>query len=179
MNLTHKQENRFFKKVCKATPDQCWIWTGAKDARGYGSLTIDKKSYKAHRVSWAFFNGPIPAGLHLDHLCRRPSCVNPWHLEPVTCRVNFLRGEAPGARALRRDACDFGHPFSEYGVVRSGRRLCGLCQAAYLFTYKRTPRAELGRRKLAGLPVVNMRQALRLFERVQHGRNRFEARRSA
>lgn len=37
------------------------------------------------------FVGPIPEGLHLDHLCRVRRCVNPAHLEPVTQAENNYR----------------------------------------------------------------------------------------
>lgn len=36
--------------------------------------------------------GPIPPGLHLDHLCRQPKCLRPDHLEPVTHAKNLQRG---------------------------------------------------------------------------------------
>jgi hypothetical protein len=37
-------------------------------------------------------NGPVPAGLELDHLCRQRDCINPDHLQPVTTAVNSRRG---------------------------------------------------------------------------------------
>jgi hypothetical protein len=39
------------------------------------------------------YRGPIPKGLQLDHLCRQRDCINPDHLEPVTCAVNVQRGQ--------------------------------------------------------------------------------------
>ena len=38
-------------------------------------------------------HGPVPEGLELDHLCRIRHCVNPDHVEPVTCAVNVRRGD--------------------------------------------------------------------------------------
>jgi hypothetical protein len=45
----------------------------------------------AHRVSYEAAYGPIPAGLHIDHLCRVRKCVRPEHLEAVTQGENNLR----------------------------------------------------------------------------------------
>lgn len=67
----------------------CWIWQLGKDSLGYGR---GKNNKLAHRNSYEQAHGPISSGLHLDHLCRTPSCVNPDHLEPVTNAVNTRRG---------------------------------------------------------------------------------------
>ena len=37
-------------------------------------------------------NGPIPAGMVIDHLCRNRNCVRPDHLEVVTPAQNTRRG---------------------------------------------------------------------------------------
>src|SRR5690554_7618442 len=51
------------------------------------------------------FVGPIPEGLHLDHLCRNRACVRPDHLEPVTNKENVHRGLAgPKSRCKRGHA---------------------------------------------------------------------------
>lgn len=68
----------------------CWLWDGADNGSGYGKF----RGRYAHRVSFEMHKGPIPQGMHLDHLCRVPCCVNPSHLEPVTNAENARRGRA-------------------------------------------------------------------------------------
>lgn len=70
----------------------CWIWQGAASDHGYGHVRRDGKLMQAHRVYYEAVHGTIPDGLHLDHLCRMPPCVNPDHLEPVTPAENTRRG---------------------------------------------------------------------------------------
>ena len=69
----------------------CWEWQRGKNAKGYGSITISKKFYSAHRYIYEKHKGPIPEGKFLDHLCRNPGCVNPSHLEPVSNAENTRR----------------------------------------------------------------------------------------
>lgn len=69
----------------------CWLWTKATNHGGYGVTWDGKRTVVAHRFSYEAFVGPIPDGLHLDHLCVTPACVNPAHLEPVTQAENNRR----------------------------------------------------------------------------------------
>lgn len=112
--------------------DDCWLFAGYKNELGYGQIFtyFDRKmSYQyAHRVSYETFVGPIPDGLVIDHLCRFRHCINPEHLEPVTARVNTLRGEGV-LMNKRKTHCPKGHPYTDYNTIFNSRgwRVCRQC----------------------------------------------------
>ncbi len=70
----------------------CWIWQRATNRFGYGRMWNGGRLVGAHRHFYEQANGPIPPDKCLDHLCRRPACVNPAHLEVVTHEINIQRG---------------------------------------------------------------------------------------
>lgn len=86
------QVDRFFEKVKQL--DDCWVWTASCDGKGYGKFYANPTDglVSAHRFSYELHLGQIPAGLELDHLCRNSSCVNPYHLDPVSHKENVRRG---------------------------------------------------------------------------------------
>jgi hypothetical protein len=71
----------------------CWIWQRSIQDGGYGKLSVSDRPVYAHRHYYELANGPIPKGLQIDHLCRVRACVNPEHMEPVTCAENLQRGK--------------------------------------------------------------------------------------
>lgn len=110
---------------------RCWVWTGAICGRtGYGNLRLDGKTVLAHRAVYHWLVGEIPIGRDIDHLCRCRSCVNPSHMEPVTERINTIRGEGPTAINARKTHCDYGHPFDDLNTYtdKRGRRYCKECE---------------------------------------------------
>ena len=122
---------RFWSKV--RFTDTCWLWTGFAHGRGggYGNFAMgNKREVQAHRWAYEFCVGPIPEGLQLDHLCRVRLCVLPDHLEPVTGRVNTLRGVGACAVNARKTHCTNGHEFSIENTYRrkEGGRRCRTCQ---------------------------------------------------
>jgi hypothetical protein len=115
-------EERFWQRVEKQS-NGCWVWTGGKNQKGYGTM-YTSKTVKAHRFAYELIVGPIPEGLQLDHLCRNPACVNPDHLEPVTNQENTLRG----FRA--RGQCRNGHSREHSYKARGGNLRCRVCDRA-------------------------------------------------
>lgn len=130
-------EERFYEKVWMVE-DGCWLWTGSTHPTGYGYFSVKNYPVRAHRWAYEQFIGPIPERLVLDHLCKKRSCVNPKHLEPVTQQVNTLRGDTVLAENVAKTHCIHGHEFTSentYVIARKTRagktlthRHCKVCQ---------------------------------------------------
>ena len=125
-------EARLIDKIFVCQETGCWIWIAKinKDGRGQVKIRINGKwtSDLAHREVYKVYRGPIPNGTELDHLCRVPCCVNPWHLEPVTHKVNSQRGMGTWPMNPRRTHCKRGHLLLEANLVHyEGRNRCRLC----------------------------------------------------
>lgn len=134
--LTADDDRRFTDSIEPEPTSGCWLWAADAFASGYGRFWVSsqRKSWRAHRVSYERFVGPIPAGLTLDHLCRVKLCVNPAHLEAVTHRVNCLRGISQPAVNARKTHCKNGHLLSPDNSFpsssKSGTRSCAICGRA-------------------------------------------------
>ena len=85
----------------------CHIWTGRRDANGYGHIGVQEPGQRqvhrrAHRVAWELANGPIPEGLVVMHMCDNPACCNPEHMRLGTradnARDRAAKGRGKGAR---------------------------------------------------------------------------------
>lgn len=112
----------------------CLVWTSL-DSHGYG------RAYRngpvlAHRLVYEAQVGPIPAGLHLDHLCRNRACVLVSHLEPVDSPTNSRRGRDA------RDRCRAGHEYTAENVRWEPRpphppvRRCKRCDSVKQLRYQ-------------------------------------------
>jgi hypothetical protein len=136
--ITQDFAGRFWAKVDRRGPDECWPWTAGLNGGGYGNFKIATGLYGyAHRIAYELKVGPIPAGLTLDHLCRNRACANPDHLEPVTVGENAARSPISASGINRRRThCPQGHPYDEANTYRyQGKRSCRVCQSAYQRDY--------------------------------------------
>jgi hypothetical protein len=123
-NRRVEARERFFAKVDKTA--SCWNWTGALSTQGYGRFApLGSRAVQAHRFSYEMAKGPIPPGLHLDHLCRNTACVNPDHLEAVTPRENIIRAGLVAMRVCRSGR----HQLSAEKITANGPAVtCLLCR---------------------------------------------------
>ncbi len=122
--------------IDSSVENSCWVWVGCI-CRGYGHFVTSQQPtviVKAHRFSYESLVGKIPDGLTIDHLCRNKACVNPNHLEPVTMRINVLRGTSIVANNAAKKQCDHGHSFDKKNTYvyksgpRKGARKCRTCE---------------------------------------------------
>lgn len=81
-------ETRFWRKVDRRGPNECWHWLGSRIGPGYGEFWANGAKHISSRFSFELANGPIAAGLQVLHSCDNPPCVNPAHLTLGTALDN-------------------------------------------------------------------------------------------
>lgn len=144
---SERDQARFFAKVALPNEQGCMLWMGTMRRDGYGSLCVNYERWLAHRFSYSVFNGSIPDGLVIDHLCRNKRCVAPDHLEAVTQAENMRRGNVTKVRSAQQRAkthCPSGHPYDEANtyVNPNGGRACRACARGYMVRKRALRRAQ-------------------------------------
>lgn len=85
---------KFWRRVNKKTPNECWEWQGCTTGRNghkYGRVTVNNRSALAHRLAYELHHGRTLAPTEVvSHRCDNPVCCNPHHLCATTQAGNQL-----------------------------------------------------------------------------------------
>jgi hypothetical protein len=157
----HDPMARFWAKVDKRGPDECWPWTAGLASTGYGAFGVGKRYISAHCFAYEAANGPVMAGWTVDHdchtrdkncpggVCRHRLCVNPAHLVAMPRGRNTLLGKTRPAENVLKTECPNGHPYDEANTYWYGRsRACRICHAN-----RERERQRRKARERSGLPA--------------------------
>lgn len=123
---------RFWERVERRGPEECWPWLGKLGQRDYGRIMVGGVHYPAQVYSWMIHHrAPFPAGMKGCHRCDNPLCVNPLHVWAGTQRENMLDAREKGRlRASRQTHCSNGHELAGDNLhisPRTGWRKCRAC----------------------------------------------------
>ena len=73
-------EVRYWPKVEKRGPNECWPWQAGRDKDGYGIFRISGKTRRATHIGFFLEYGRWPkSDRFICHTCDHPWCQNPQH----------------------------------------------------------------------------------------------------
>jgi hypothetical protein len=102
---------RLMARVLEPINEQdCWRCTLSRNRpNGYCQLTmhVEGERFKlyAHVAMFELFNGPVPDGHEVDHVCWHGDCINPDHLRALPLAVNRARNQHAKKLAHRFSNC--------------------------------------------------------------------------
>lgn len=150
-------EERFWSKVDRRGPDECWFWKAGLN-RGYGAFWLGGNNKPASRMAYVFTYGPIPDELLVCHSCDAryettdptyKKCCNPHHLFLGTPDDNAKDTARKGRTALGDRHHSVTHPEWLARGEKSGAKKHP----------ERIPRGErAGLAKLTESQVIDIRQ---------------------
>ena len=134
-------EKRFWAKVDRRGPDECWPWVGSSVRYRRGLFYRLGKRTMATWTALELAGRPRPSDKHdACHTCDNPNCVNPAHLWWGTKRENTQDMVRKGRHhSSRKTHCPHGHALAGENLVinSSGLRECLTCRRSYLISWRR------------------------------------------
>jgi hypothetical protein len=151
---TETELAHFHSRYVRGGPDECWIWLGHLNHKGYGLIEQRGQRMRAHRLALVLKLGrDLKPGKVPNHMCENPPCVNPEHLQESTVRENVLHGNTIQSENLAKTHCPQGHELTESNCRLSdlarGNRGCLTCHRAAANKQGAAIRAA---RKALGIP---------------------------
>lgn len=147
------------KKIKSRTvlKNDCWIWAGPIFSDGYGNAGSGYPDQRAHRSSFILFNGKIPKGSMILHVCDIPLCINPQHLYLGDAKQNakdaLERGLHPKGPNPKKS-----NPGGKNGRAKLSEKQVISIRKEYIFN-------ENGAQKLARKYKISKRQVLNILKR--------------
>jgi hypothetical protein len=143
--LKETTEARFWARVSKGGPDECWPWLGTRVSDGYGNFCINGKAAGTHRVAFAFANGREPAN-DVCHSCDNPPCCNPAHLWEGDARANLrdMVAKGPFRSPSGADSPNAKLTPGEVAIIRSSLEKPRVLAERYGVSYNAIRRVRMG-----------------------------------
>jgi HNH endonuclease len=110
---------RFWARIERGSPENCWPYRGAPRKHGYGSVIWEGKPTSPHRVAYLLAHGS-PRGGHVKHTCGYKLCCNPAHLY-ATGRPDVRRTRENALGEAWQGEC------RRHGPLPEGRRSEAYC----------------------------------------------------
>jgi hypothetical protein len=129
----------------------CWLWNRCADRTGYGLIRWRGRQYRAHRLAYFAFEGEIPAGYHVHHICHVSRCINPDHLEALKQADHMRCVDHISYHNASKTHCKWGHEFTSENTLtpKDGRRRCRLCIRMFDHARYRRNRRKILDRQIA------------------------------
>lgn len=116
---------RFWSKVSKRGPNECWLWNAGKTGQGYGAFIFRGKGTTASRVAYILTFGEISDEAEVCHDCPggdNRACCNPAHLWLGTHKENMVDALVKGRKIAKGEQIG-PHKLTEEQVLQIRQRV--------------------------------------------------------